>query len=131
MDCIGIPGVRPGGEEQVELPRGEVRVLQRVSDDGEVQGLRIAAETVYGLADVRKRWAKRLRLSVNGNADAGRLEDLLKPFRGEGVPVTVRYGNERYGGEVDLSESWRVAPDPALIDRLREWLAPENVEVVY
>ena len=69
----------------------EVRVLQRVGEDGDLQGLRIAAENVYDLAEVRKRWAKRLKLSFNGNADAGRLEDLLKPFRGDGVPVTVYY----------------------------------------
>ena len=109
----------------------EVRVLQRVGEDGELQGLRIAAENVYDIAEVRKRWAKRLKLSFNGNADASRLEDLLKPFRGTGVPVTVYYDNGRFRGDVELAESWRVAPDPALIDRLREWLAPENVEVVY
>lgn len=109
----------------------EVRVLQRVGEDGELQGLRIAAENVYDLAEVRKRWAKRLKLSFNGTSDAGRLEDLLKPFRGDGVPVTVSYDNGRWAGDVELSESWRVAPDPALIDRLREWLAPENVEVIY
>ena len=56
---------------------------------------------------------------------------VLKPFRGDGVPVTVHFDNGRLGGDVDLSEGWRVAPDPALIERLREWLAPENVEVVY
>ena len=109
----------------------EVRVLQRIGEDGDLQGLRIAAENVYDLAEVRKRWAKRLKLSINGNADAGRLEDVLKPFRGDGVPVTVYFDNGRYGGDVELSESWRVTPDPALIDRLREWLAPENVEVLY
>ena len=109
----------------------EVRVLQRVGEDGELQGMRIAAEHVFDLTDVRKRWAKRLKLSFNGNADAGKLEDLLKPFRGDGVPVTVYYDNGRYAGDVDLPDTWRVAPDAALIDRLREWLAPENVEVIY
>ena len=72
-----------------------------------------------------------MKLSFNGKADASRLEDVLRPFRGDGVPVTVYFDSGRCGGDVELSESWRVAPDPALIDRLREWLAPENVEVVY
>ena len=109
----------------------EVRVLQRVSDDGESQGLRISAENVYDLAEVRKRWAKRLKLSINGTADAARLEELLKPFRGDGVRVTVSYDNGRIGGDVDFPDSWRVAPDAALIERLREWLEPRNVEVLY
>jgi DNA polymerase-3 subunit alpha len=109
----------------------EVRVLQRVGDDGEAQGLRVVADSILDLAEVRKRWAKRLRLSFNGNADAGVLEDMLKPFRGDGVPVTAHFADGRLGGDVELGDAWRVAPDPALIDRLREWLAPENVEVIY
>ena len=47
------------------------------------------------------------------------------------MPVTVCYDNGRCAGDVELSEAWRVTPDPALIDRLRDWLAPENVEVLY
>ena len=46
-------------------------------------------------------------------------------------PITVCYRGDRVGGEVVLSEDWRVNLDDALIDRLREWLAPENVQVVY
>ena len=34
-------------------------------------------------------------------------------------------------GEVDLADSWRIAPDSALIERLREWLERENVTLVY
>jgi DNA polymerase-3 subunit alpha len=109
----------------------EVRVLQRVGEDGEVQGLRVIAESVFDLAAVRRRWAKRLRLSFNGNADASVLEDVLKPFRGDGVPVTVSYDTGRVVGDIELPEQWRVTPDPALIERLREWLQPANVEVLY
>ncbi|MCC7121900.1 MAG: hypothetical protein IT493_10130, partial [Gammaproteobacteria bacterium] len=109
----------------------EVRVLQRVGEDGEVQGLRVIADGVHDLASVRKRFAKRLRLSINGNADAATLEDVLKPFRGEGVQVTVAYDSGSVAGDIELPDAWRVTPDPALIDRLREWLEPGNVEVVY
>ncbi|HEX4885564.1 MAG TPA: DNA polymerase III subunit alpha [Casimicrobiaceae bacterium] len=109
----------------------EVRVLQRVGDDGEAQGLRIMADAVFDLDGVRRKWAKRLRLACNGNAEAGKLAEILAPFRADGVPVTVCYRNGRVAGEVDLADSWRVAPDGALIDRLREWLEPENVALVY
>ena len=34
-------------------------------------------------------------------------------------------------GNIVLPDDWRVNLDDALIDRLREWLKPENVEVVY
>jgi DNA polymerase III subunit alpha len=109
----------------------EIRVLQRMSDDGEAQGLRVIAESVLDLAAVRKRWARGLRLACNGNASADRLAEILQPFRPGSLPITVRYVNDRLRGEVELPEAWRVAPDDALIDRLREWLAPENVQVVY
>jgi hypothetical protein len=33
--------------------------------------------------------------------------------------------------ELRLGDDWRVTPDDALVDALREWLQPENVEVVY
>ncbi len=34
-------------------------------------------------------------------------------------------------GEIELPEEWRVTPDDTLIAQLAEWLAPENVRVVY
>jgi DNA polymerase-3 subunit alpha len=33
--------------------------------------------------------------------------------------------------ELRLGDEWRVSADDALIASLRDWLAPENVEVVY
>ena len=80
---------------------------------------------------MRKRWARGLRIACNGNASADRLEEILGPFRPGTLPVTIRYANERVDGEIELPESWRVTPDDALIERLREWLAPENVQVIY
>jgi DNA polymerase-3 subunit alpha len=109
----------------------EVKVTQRMSDDGEVQGLRILAEQVHDLAAARRRWGKRLKVSCNGNASAERLADILAPFRADGLPVTVHYANAAVEGDVELPDAWRVAPDDALIARLAEWLAPENVQVVY
>jgi DNA polymerase-3 subunit alpha len=109
----------------------EVRVLQRISDDGEAQGLRIIAEQVFDLDAFRGKWAKRLRLAFNGNASVARLAEILAPFRGQGVPVTVHYETTRVAGDLELGADWHVPPDSALIERLREWLAAENVQVLY
>ncbi|HEX3631188.1 MAG TPA: DNA polymerase III subunit alpha, partial [Casimicrobiaceae bacterium] len=54
----------------------EVKVQQRVGDDGQVQGLRIIADAVYDLAGARRKWARALRLSCNGSSSAQRLFDL-------------------------------------------------------
>jgi DNA polymerase-3 subunit alpha len=108
-----------------------IRVSPRMSDDGEMQGLRIIADDVFDLTTLRKRFGRRLRIACNGNASADRLEDILSPFRAGTMPVTVHYCNERHRGDADLPEAWQVTPDEALIERLREWLAPENVQVLY
>ena len=109
----------------------EAKVMQRIGDDGQVQGLRVIAENVYDLATIRKRHAKGLRLSCNGGADAARLAELLSPFAHGPCPIVVEYRNRTVGGELELPDAWRVHPDDQLIAQLKDWLAPENVRVVY
>ncbi len=113
-----------------QLVIAEVKVTQRMTDDGEYAGLRIIAENIYDLATVRRKFAKGLKLACNGNASAARLAEILQPFRPGDKPVTISYRNERIGGDVALPEAWRVNLDDALLDRLREWLQPENVQVI-
>ena len=72
-----------------------------------------------------------MRIACNGDASADRLEEILQPFRPGEKPVTIRYVNDRIAGDVDLPEAWRVNLDDALIERLCEWLAPQNVQVLY
>ena len=54
-----------------------------------------------------------------------------QPFRPGNKPITVATATSAIGGEVELSADWRVNLDDTLLDRLREWLAPENVQVLY
>jgi len=114
-----------------QLVIAEVKVMQRMTEDGESQGLRIIAENAYDLATMRKMRAKRLKIAFNGNASADRLAQILAPHRPGDKPITVSYRNERFAGDVDLSPDWCVNLDDALIERLREWLSPDSVEVVY
>ena len=119
----------PGGVDRAFI--AEVKVTQRMTDDGEFAGLRIIAENVYDLPTVRRKFAKGLKLACNGNASAARLAEILQPFRPGDKPIIVSYRNERIGGDVALPEAWRVNLEDALLDRLREWLQPENVQVIY
>jgi DNA polymerase-3 subunit alpha len=109
----------------------EAKISPRMADDGQMQGLRIAAENVFDLAAIRKQHARGLRLAFNGGADAARLAELLAPFANGSCPIVVEYRNRNVGGEVELSDAWRVHPDDQLIAQLKSWLAPENVRVVY
>jgi DNA polymerase-3 subunit alpha len=114
-----------------QLVIAEVKVMQRMNEDGELQSLRVMAENVYDLATLRRKLAKGLKLACNGNASADKLAEILQPYRPGGTPITIAYRNERIGGEIVLPEDWRVNLDDALLERLRDWLAPENVQVLY
>jgi DNA polymerase-3 subunit alpha len=97
-------------------------------------GLRVSAEEVLDLEALRLRFAARLRLSMNGEADAKRLQQLLAPYRASGggaCQVVVAYRNTMATCDVALGEAWRVRPDSRLLAELGAWLAPENVQLVY
>jgi hypothetical protein len=45
--------------------------------------------------------------------------------------VFVHYENGAAACDVALGEDWRVRADGRLIEKLGEWLAPENVQIGY
>jgi len=109
----------------------EVRVQQRMNEEGQMQGLRIIADALYDLPAARRKFARGLKLVCNGTGSAERLLALLEPYRSGQCPIIIDYQNRAAGGEIELPEAWRVKLDEPLLAQLREWLAPENVRVVY
>jgi len=118
-----------------KLKEDALLVVQgKVQRDEFSGGFRVTAEELLDLAAVRERFAARLRLDMNGQADAGRLAELLAPYRGVGggaCSVFVHYVNESASCDVALGDAWRVRLDAELLEQLSRWLAPENVHVVY
>ena len=109
-------------------------VAGKVQRDEFSGGLRVSAEEVLDLEAMRGRFASRLRIAMNGQADARRLQELLAPYRvagGGACQVVVAYRNASAACDVALGEAWRVRPDSRLIAELGAWLAPENVQLVY
>jgi DNA polymerase III subunit alpha len=109
-------------------------VAGKVQSDEFSGGLRVSAEELMDLETLRNRYASLLRLSMNGLADAKRLQQVLGPYRATGngsCQVLVEYENGKAMCSVALGDSWRVRPDNQLISELGAWLAPENVELVY
>jgi DNA polymerase III subunit alpha len=95
---------------------------------------RVVAEDLMDLEGLRSRYAARLRIAMNGQADAKKLQQLLAPYRASGkgtCQVVVEYQNGVGACRVALGEAWRVKPDERLLSELGAWLAPENVQVVY
>ncbi len=109
-------------------------VAGKVQRDDFSGGLRVAADELLDLDGLRGRYGARLRIAMNGAADAKRLQQVLAPYRASGqgaCEVVVSYENERAGCEVVLGEAWRVRPDSRLLAELCEWLTPQNVQLVY
>jgi DNA polymerase-3 subunit alpha len=126
-------------EDSLLVIEAKVKIVRRsaAGEEGDVTFLRIIADRIYDLAAARSKFAKAIRLSINGEASskgsaaATHLRDLLTPYRKGSCPVCVCYHNGAASCEMRLGEDWRVRPDDALMQSLREWLRPENVQVIY
>jgi len=109
-------------------------VAGKVQRDEFSGGLRVSADELLDLQTLRARFAARLRIAMNGQADAKRLQQVLAPYRACGpatCQVVVAYCNAAAACEVALGEAWRVRPESELLAELGAWLAPENVQLVY
>jgi DNA polymerase-3 subunit alpha len=114
-------------EDELLLIEGKVTKDEFRGDDS----IRVSAEKIYDLAAVRAVYARQLRLSLNGQADASKLMELIKPYLGGSCPVRICYHNEAAACELELPERFRVRPAETLLDSMRDWLSSENVTVVY
>jgi DNA polymerase-3 subunit alpha len=103
----------------------------RSDEGGASDTIRIIAENIYDLASARARFAKKLQLSFNGQANAKKLNDLLTPYIGGECPVGISYHNGTAACDLDLPDSKRVRLSDALIQSLTEWVGAENVNVLY
>jgi DNA polymerase-3 subunit alpha len=103
----------------------------KVSRDDYSGGQRVTADKLLTLAEARGRFARQLRLALNGQADAARLRTLLAPHRNGPCPVRLSYRNGAAQAEITLPDDWRVRLDDALLESLTGWLSADNVKVIY
>ena len=109
----------------------------KVSNDDYSGGFRVSAEEVFDLQLAREARARALRITLNGNADAARLRQMLNPFRAEpengvpGVPVEVLLKRDDFLCTVRLGEDWRVRMAETMLEQLNGWTEPDGVEITY
>jgi len=127
------------------IVQDEVLIVEaKVSHDDFTGGLRIIADKLMTLGEARARFARTLKLAINGEvassggprAAAERLETLLAQYRaqGEGVtgcPIRLRYRNAAAEADLPFGQGWRVRLEEPLLENLRDWLSPEAVEIIY
>ncbi len=126
-------------EEAREIIKEDAPVIiqGKVSLDQFSGSLRVEAMRITDLATARNRFAREMRLSLNGNASAAgaasatRLKKMLEPYRNGNCPVAIHYENDGGVVEMRLPDDWRISPDDNLLRELRNWLQPENVEVLF
>ncbi len=121
--------------ERNKIKEDELLLVEgRVQNDDYSGGLRVSADRLYTLGEARGRYARALRLSLNGDSraeTAARLKALLEPYRTGGCPVRLCYRNGQAEAEIPLPDDWRVRLDDALLASLGDWLSADNVKVVY
>ncbi len=100
--------------------------------------VRVIAERLLTLAEARGRFAKHLRLSLNGQASGPnalaavqRLRALLAPYTPGNCPVRLLYRNADAVCELNLGENSRVRLEDDLLTALGDWLSTENVSIDY
>jgi DNA polymerase-3 subunit alpha len=112
-------------EDQVVVVRGKIFA------DEFSGGLRITADQLMDLAEVRSAHARLLRLCINGQADSAKLKALLTQYAGGKCHVAIRYRNAAGECDIRLPEACKVKVSAPLLDSLAAWLDESNVEVVY
>ncbi|WP_338069425.1 DNA polymerase III subunit alpha [Parasulfuritortus cantonensis] len=79
-------------------------VVGRVSHDDYTGGLRVSADEIYGLEEARNRYASRLCIRLNGQANSQKLGHILTPYLAaqDGCPVTMTYRTAGQECEISL-----------------------------
>ncbi|MDR2452825.1 MAG: DNA polymerase III subunit alpha [Candidatus Accumulibacter sp.] len=131
--------------EIFEAERGKIHADEVLIVEGKVQRddfagegrVRIIADRLLTLAEARGRFARCLRLSLNGQIGAGaqaaaqRLRSLLAPYTPGNCPVRLSYRNARASCELALGDACRVRLENDLLTALSDWLHDENVRIEY
>jgi DNA polymerase-3 subunit alpha len=108
----------------------------RVSHDEFTGGNRLSAIKIYDLMTFQSLKANLLKISLNGQADASKLKQLLKPYcdlntSHKKCKVKVEYENKKGRVELILGSEWEVSLHEDLIIGLTESFHDDNVKILY
>jgi len=108
----------------------------RVIVDDYSGGNRLSAIKVYDLITFQSLKANLLKISLNGQADASKLKQLLKPYcdlntTHKKCKVKIEYQNTQGRVELILGSEWEVSLHEDLIMGLTESFNDDNVKILY
>ncbi len=112
-------------------PDALVLMQGRLSFDDYAGAYRLTAQEVMDLEEARRRFARRVLISVE-TLDVVALESCLARHRqANGAWVSVRYRNARSRGLLHLGEAWRVLASDKLLAELRALVGEAAVQLRY
>lgn len=110
-------------------------VKGKVEEDTFSGGIKIVAEKMERLDQVRRRLAKRIIIHMNSESQVNellsQLPPIIKPFCGGSCDIAIAYSSNNARAEIILGEAWRVLPDPDLLTRLQIMCGEDRVKVEY
>ncbi|WED21169.1 DNA polymerase III subunit alpha [Vibrio sp. JC009] len=110
-------------------------VSGQVSFDDFNGGLKMSAREVLDISEAREKYVRSLSVSVEqSQIDEQffeRFSKALEPYRAGTVPVNVYYQRQDARAKIVLGTEWRVTPDDALLDDLKQLLGKNQVELEF
>ena len=104
-----------------------------VSIDDFSGGMRVIVDEMLGIEDAR-RHVRSMTLSMNGEADSGKLRQILSQHvanQPDSCVINIRYNNGVGEVPITLPDNWRVRVSDPLLEDLYKWLTPSNVDLEY
>lgn len=115
-------------QDVVLVIRGGVRRRDR----GEDSFLTMIADEILDMRRARESFARRLVLNVPvRDALPQELKDILTPYRGGSCPVALTLSHALGKGTMLLGDDWKVAPEEALLEDLRNRFGSDTVALQY
>ena len=119
-----------------ELDKDSIFVIKgTVAADDYTGGVKMVAETMMSLDQVRAQMAKRLLIQVENGDQVDQLlselPDVIQLHLGGRCPVSIAYQGEQAGAELALGDAWRVKPNTELLMRLNRLCGQGKVLVEY
>lgn len=106
-----------------------------VAEDEYTGGIKMVAESLLPLNQVREQTAKRLQIRFPDQRDSEKLlqelQSTIAPYRGGHLPIYLTYRVDDVNAELSLGDAWRVTPKDDLLNQLQQLCGIDNVSVVY
>ena len=123
-------------ERYADLAKDQIMIISgNIEDDDYTGGVRIIAEDLYTIDQLREKRAKRLVLKVASQQQVetllAQLPNLIQPYQGGECPISIAYHSEQAGAELLLGETWRINPKETLLALLRKLCGKESVVMEY